>query len=358
MQRHAIVPVREQGNRRTIHNHSNQSGSDLLMPCALEETADPTRGETTPRIAFGPRLPGIGSWDWVGADLAAELSGPLQILTFDHDILQCDLVVIVKYHHRQIIPAIPADVPILFLPIDSYGSAAEIDADWRLLRRCARIIVHAEPLRKYFQSYAPVEYLDHHIKYAAPLRETFQDSGPILWVGMQSNLRPVVEWVNHHGLPEELIVLTNLEEGVPPPEPAELGFQAGRQVRIERWTATRQRELTTSARAALDIKGNDFRQRHKPPAKAIDFIASGLPLAMNADSSSTRHMQRLGLQLVAPEDTARWLSRNYWEEVEACGRQLRIDLSRAQVARRLGQIIRDVLNDHSKTPELPNKKRH
>ncbi len=32
------------------------------------------------------------------------------------------------------------------------------------------------------------------------------------------------------------------------------------------------------ARAALDIKGTDFRSRHKPATKAYDFIAPGIPL--------------------------------------------------------------------------------
>ena len=57
--------------------------------------------------------------------------------------------------------------------------------------------------------------------------------------------------------------------------------------------------------AAIDIKGDDFRSRHKPPAKAIDFIASGVPLAMNPDSSMVEHLARMGFDVASPLDTER-----------------------------------------------------
>ena len=296
-----------------------------------------------PVVAFGPELPEIGSWQWIGADLAEELAGPFATVTFAETIPRCDVVVVVKYHAAEIIPQVPADIPVIYCPVDCYGSAAEIDRDWQLLRRCARIVVHAEPLRKYFQSYAPVEFLDHHVKFAAPLRDRYQTDGPILWTGLRTNLPPVVEWVNSHGLPEELVVLTNLREGEAA-NAGDFGFRNERRVRIELWTAERQRELTALARGAIDVKGSGFRQRHKPPAKAVDFLASAVPVAVNADGSTARYLRRLGFDPVSPEETDRWLSEAYWEETRRFGGALRELLSRQRVAGRFAEILQGVLS--------------
>jgi hypothetical protein len=82
----------------------------------------------------------------------------------------------------------------------------------------------------------------------------------------------------------------NLEDPADPPSPAEVGFRRDAEIRIHHWSPERQLALTAAARAAIDIKGDDFRSRHKPPAKAIDFIASGVPLAMNEHSSPVEHL--------------------------------------------------------------------
>jgi hypothetical protein len=84
------------------------------------------------------------------------------------------------------------------------------------------------------------------------------------------------------------------------PSAADFGFASHVDVQIEEWTPQRQLGLTAGARAALDIKGDDFRSRHKPPAKAIDFIASGVPLAMNPDSSPVEHLARMGFDVASP----------------------------------------------------------
>src|SRR3989442_9412999 len=105
----------------------------------------------------------------------------------------------------------------------------------------------------------------------------------------------------------------------------------------------RRMELTAGARGAIDIKGSDFRSRHKPPAKAIDFIASGLPLAMNLDSSSVEHLARMGFDVASPLDTERWMSREYFEETCRFGRAVRELLSIRRIGRRYKRIVEDVL---------------
>lgn len=316
----------------------------LDAPTRVPDRTDSAR----PVIAFGPRLPGIGSWEWVGADLVQALAADFETVAFEGAFVPCDLIVLVKPPDRRILARIPPDVPLIYCPIDRYGSAAEIDRDWRLLRRSAVIVTHAELLRKYFAPYARVESVDHHLKYTAPLRDRYLSTGPILWVGLRSNLPPLVEWINHHGLPETLVVLTNLQEHEPP-EPRRFGFRANGHVRIERWSASRHRELTAQARAAIDVKGDDFRQRHKPPTKALDFLASGVPLALNAGSSPDRYLRRHGFPPATPDDPRRWLSRAYWDETRAFGRRLREELTLERVTGWFRALITDVLQQQ-RTP--------
>jgi hypothetical protein len=100
--------------------------------------------------------------------------------------------------------------------------------------------------------------------------------------------------------------------------------------------------MTAAARAVIDIKGRDFRARCKPPAKGIDFVASGVPLAMDPDSSTAEHLARMGFEVADPLDADRWLLREYWEETRRFGVALRELVSLERVARRIKRIIDDV----------------
>jgi hypothetical protein len=255
-----------------------------------------------------------------------------------------DVLVLVKHVPPPgWIETIDPRTAIVYCPVDFFGDVASIDTEAPMLRRCQRILVHFERLRKFFEPYAPVEYLDHHVKFVAPKRDHFQAEGDLLWVGVRSNLPPLVEWVNQYSLPGPLDVLTNLEESGQSLASADVGFHPEITVRIHNWSPQRQIEMTATARAAIDIKGDDFRARHKPPAKGIDFIVSGVPLAMNPDSSTTEHLARMGFAIADPLDTDRWLSREYWEETRRFGLALRELLSLERVARRFKRIINDVL---------------
>jgi hypothetical protein len=51
-----------------------------------------------PVVAFGPRMPGWGSWEWVGADIQHQLATHFQTVCFDGPpIPDCDAVVVVKH---------------------------------------------------------------------------------------------------------------------------------------------------------------------------------------------------------------------------------------------------------------------
>jgi hypothetical protein len=280
----------------------------------------------------------------VGSDLARELSKYFKVVTFDREIPDCDVLMVIKHPLPTIlVEEISRKSRIIYCPIDHYGSSAEIDADGLMLRKCSRILVHCESLKRYFQPYAPVEYMDHHVKFVAPMPKKPKASGYFLWIGVRSNLEPLVKWVNENPLPGELRILTNLENPESPPKAENLGFRTDLPIHIKTWTEDRHIESTAGARAVIDIKGGDFRSRHKPPAKAIDFIASGLPMAMNPDCSAVEHLARMGFDVPSPLDFDRWLGKDYWKETQQFGKVMCELYSLERIGRRFRRIIGGVL---------------
>ncbi len=301
-----------------------------------------------PVIAIGPKYPEIGSWEWVGEGMAAELSKYYEINVFSDLISPADVVIIVKYDLSRLISSVPDGMPVIYCPIDCYGSSADIDRDGQALFRCQKILIHAEPLRKYFSPYAPVEYMDHHIRFAPESTDNSTTDGPILWTGIRSNLPPLVEWVNQHPLPCPLWILTNLENQNSTTTPEEFGFSDSHPIKIENWSEEKHLKWAAEASVAIDIKGDNFRARHKPPAKALDSLAAGLPLAMNADSSSVQHLAHLGFDVATPENIDAWFSPDYLAETRKFGAALRELLSRERIGRRFKRVIDSLLPENRK----------
>lgn len=293
----------------------------------------------SPTIAFGPENPEFGSWQWLGIDLARELARDHEVCVFRAQIPAVDVVVFLKFlPEADVLTAVRARSAVVYCPVDLYGSAAEIDGDVPRLRACDQIVVHCVRLRHYFSSYAPTIALDHHLKYTIPIRTTEVPDGPILWIGERSNLPPLVAWWQASRLPAPLVVLTNRAEEM---TPRELGFPPAADVRLETWSPEAHRAWLTRCRAVIDLKGDDFRARHKPPAKALDYLASGIPLAMNAPSSSVEALAALGFAIPSPEETDRWWSCSYAEECRRIAPRLREELSLS----RLGSSWRALLHE-------------
>lgn len=130
---------------------------------------------------------------------------------FTDSIPVCDLAIIIKYDFPKLMSSRPSGTPVIFCPVDCYGSARDIDRDGKWLFQCHQILIHSEFLRKYFCAYAPVEYIDHHVRFISKILISKPAEGPILWTGLRSNLPPLIEWVNHHALPQELWIPTTAE---------------------------------------------------------------------------------------------------------------------------------------------------
>ena len=283
-------------------------------------------------VAIGPEQPGIGSWDWLGRALESIAKRRHAVVRFRDRVPQCDIVLLIKsFPAAEDMLSLAAQRQVVYCPIDRYGSSADIDRHGLFLQRLAMVVLNAESLRHYFQSYTTTHYCDHPLGFVAEPPRAFKANGPILSVAVKNNLPPLIEWTRANRLPDELWLLTDL-----PGERGEIaadrfGFSSEVKVRVARWTPERHREWAATARAALDIKEDAFRARHKPPAKTFDFVASGLPTALNPGHAARRDLAAIGLTAADPRDTDIWLSRDYWDQTQQAAVRLRSRLSRDQV---------------------------
>jgi hypothetical protein len=53
---------------------------------------------TRPRLAFGPAVPGWGSWEWVRLDMVRELRAIYNVEVFDQRAVPpCDVLCVIKH---------------------------------------------------------------------------------------------------------------------------------------------------------------------------------------------------------------------------------------------------------------------
>lgn len=196
-----------------------------------------------------------------------------------------DIIVFLKFLPSVgVLARVSQQARVVFMPVDIFGSCGEIDENAERLQHVALTIVHSRRLSRYFSAYCNVEYLDHPLNFTlnSPRRTT--ESGPLIWIGQQCNLAPVIDWLNSDRSVREVWILTNFPDDLNISD-IEKDLIRSR-VRIEQWTPASHMRYLELATAAIDIKGNDFRSRNKPPAKSFDFAASGIPVIVSRGSSA------------------------------------------------------------------------
>lgn len=249
-------------------------------------------------VAVGPALPKFGSWNWIGRGLVNSLEPHMRVCEFS-DVTQpplADIVVFLKFRPpAQALHVLKAHgAKLVFIPVDVYGSSAEIDHDYSTLKCFDLILAHSRRLIRYLNVAAPVEYVEHPLKYVLPEPKRTCTEGPMLWVGRSCNLSAVSHWFNRSELTHDLWILTDTDGRSMTAE--QLGFLRPWQIRVAEWSEERHMQWLSQAWLAVDVKASDFRSRHKPPAKAFDFLASGIPVLTNRGSSTDLEMCFRGLQ--------------------------------------------------------------
>jgi Protein of unknown function (DUF616) len=307
-------------------------------------------------VGLGPARP-MPSWDWVGFDTARALSRYYDVVLFDSWATRptCDVVVIVKEPPP---PAVLAELRggaarLVYCPVDVYRSSEALEGDANLLNACDMVLVHSERLLRLVEPHCRVvHFVEHHLRYALPTRTEYRADGYLLWIGGFQYVPYLLRWLQDHPLPLELRILSDVDNHRARDRAHVLAAEIGTRFtispdgpsvaghRIETWSERRQAEMMRECRAALDIKATDrFNQYYKPPAKAQQFVASGVPFAVNGESYSAEYFRARGFDVASPLDPDRWLSPSYWEQSCEWSEQWRAGLSLEAVAARYRDLL-------------------
>lgn len=254
-------------------------------------------------LSIGPELPDFGSWNWLGTWIVQVLSERFDVSTFCNieNPPDADVIIFLKFKPSVAqLARLSQRSRLVFIPVDIYGSAMEIDLDLESFRHLRLVILHTRRLGRYFAGVVEAVYMDHPLKYALPKIRMDAVDGPLIWIGKLCNLGSVIPTVTELARSQEISILTDIEQDKCRPQ--DVGLPENKNIRCAKWSPERHVEWTQSASAAIDVKGNDFRSRHKPPAKAMDFLASGVPVITNRGSSVDLHITELGLTPVYAPD--------------------------------------------------------
>ena len=157
-------------------------------------------------------------------------------------------------------------------------------------------------------------------------RRPYRSDGFLLWLGAFEHLPYLLRWLDGHPPPFEVRLLTNLSSRSGRVAGHFVAHELGISLRVtdsgvngypaQEWSEAAQRELMQTCRAAIDIKGDSFNQRTKPPTKAQQFIASGVPFGCNPGHPAIDYFHKRGFEVADAADFDRLLSRPYWEETQ------------------------------------------
>ena len=307
-------------------------------------------------IAFG-RVRDVPSWHWAGFEVGRELSKHYEVVLYEHMAgpPPCDVLFLIKQRPSPaFVSAVQAQgTALVYCPIDAYQTARDIEGDAALLRACSMLLVHSERLLPLLRPYCgATHFVEHYTRYALHEMAPYKADGFILWVGHVQYVPYLVRWLEEHPIDREVRILTDLDSERGWARAHTNAAQLGLSIDLSRtptelagcatvqWSERRQQDMMRACKAAFDVKHTElFSQHHKPPTKAQQFVASGIPCAVNPDAYSAEYFRVRGFDPASPADAARWLSPEYWEATHRAGAWLRRETSIEAVAARYRDLI-------------------
>jgi hypothetical protein len=280
------------------------------------------------RIAIGPARD-FPSWHWCGGDLIPEMRrlghDVRSFRTYRELSRSCsDAVLIIK--SPSPVREIMKIARMAYIPVDFFETMGQIEEHLGFLRSCQAIATHCSRLDPYLLPHCRrLSHVEHHGKYVLPGMSGYKAAGPVLWTGQGKYARHILEWHDKAPRGFDLIMLAN-----------DRGWrrEAARRpgVALELWSGELHMRRLGEARAGIDIKGTDFEQSTKPPTKAQQCVASGVPMAVDRESYAWQWFHERGFDLADPDDEGRWFGKRYWEETREFGLHLRDEISKPKVA--------------------------
>lgn len=324
---------------------------------------------TAYKIAFGPMI-GLPSTGWVGEDVAKFLSDEHNISYFKNfdEYCDADTIIILKIMPPLdwIIKCKQKNKKLIYIPIDYFYNAKLLERDGIKLTCFDSIMVHNLRLGRFIETYNKnVFEIDHYLKYKITAPSTFKNKGYILWVGHLEYLPPLFDTLKDITLtsPLKLLVdLENIEEKESFLRESILNICKEftltkindekyllNDLMIEQWTKEKQHDYLVGCKAAFDTKGNTFAHNLKPPTKAQKYVYNRIPFAIDPHSYAYEYFLNKGLSLPSLKDEERWLSEEYFNELNTF-----VDADGASQA--LEYVAKSYLAIIDKTPLIPLKK--
>ena len=292
------------------------------------------------KVAIGPARD-FPAWHWCGGDLIPELGLSHDIKVFKRyselSNESFDAVVMVKEPPSRRCTA--GNMRIVYLPVDFFESRNQIQAYLPFLRSCSIVATHCRRLDIDLLPHCRrLTHVEHYGKYVLPSMSDYKADGFVLWTGQGKYVRDTLDWYSRIERGFDLSMLTN-DRGWFWDKSAHMDG-----VTLDLWSEEGQLRLLGRAKAGLDIKGGDFNQMTKPPTKAQQFVASGVPVAVNRESYSWEWFHERGFDLADPDDEERWFGRRYWEETREFGIHLRNEISKTSVVSSYLELLCDIQN--------------
>jgi hypothetical protein len=269
------------------------------------------------KIAIGPETH-LPSWNWMGFDLARELSKYYDVVPFGNSeqAPEADATLLIKFPRENI-------GNIIYFPCDYYGP----EDSMKFLTKCSAVVCQSEILADIAREFnSNVYVVKHNLKYALPEMNGYKEDGFILYVGCSRHIPHLRKWLMENPLDRELIVLTDAPYKEPVPG----------QIKQFMWTPLLQFEMMTLCKAAIDIKGEDFNQLNRSGHKLETFIASGTPSYCNRDIVD-------GFTFSLDD----WFIREYYDKTIERGKGLRKELSLKNIGLQVKNIIDASLHGHN-----------
>ncbi|MDP5030984.1 hypothetical protein [Paraglaciecola sp.] len=326
------------------------------------------------KIAIGPMI-GLPSTDWVGKDIGEEIHKKYSNVTFFEEFsesLAADVVLIIKVMPpiSWILGMKAKGIRLIYIPVDIFFSPYKITKHREKLKQFDALCIHNSRLANLLGKYNyNIYFIDHYLKYHLEPTPEFKADGFILWVGHLEYLPALVIKLKNNSISKELLVLADLEKLVHYRKGMQIELATANipwsetqhsdgsyticGIKVKQWSEQSQEKALQECKAAFDTKANSFAHNLKPPTKAQKYIYNNIPFATDCYSYSSQYFKERGLIIPTLEETDRWLSKEYFNEIKEYNSHFKYQVEKAYVANCYLKIVNNVLN----TPIKPNSEK-
>lgn len=275
------------------------------------------------KITIGPKRL-HQSWQWFGIDLVDELQKHFsEVTTFTKYSINSkkykpDVVIHLKAP-KYLKDSLNWCENVIFLPVDTFNTEYDFLKYKFEISRCKKVIVHSPTLHRLCHNVnSRNSIFEHHLKYYIKGLNPYKEKGFIFWCGNVSNASQLASYLKK-------MKTNNLDFKLLTHDPPRVKkiFKKYNNIEVNQWTEENHLNYSKTCKAALDIKIKTFKELSKPDTKMVNYLASGIPAAINNHCDSRRRIKSFyGFEPALPYDYDYWFSKEYHTAVTNLRRQI------------------------------------